>query len=852
LFFTLVGVCHAQVTLGRVEGTVADANGRAVRGRVDVRNASGASVVVETDAHGRYFVAVPYGAYVIYAVPAGGACVVRVLPLETARCDVKEGERATGESGGTPLGAYSAAQDVLFQVPAAVTEPLNFEGVVAIRLPFVAGWAAEWTVAAFHLNGMDATDSYQSGRPVMLDDAAAADAVVSRDGFDVGVYLRWPGSEWHEGLATDDTGSVLAGDNLPRGPDRGAVQVADRLRWFTRDTAQVSGPITRWADIFATGTAQWASQTAPLRPDRTAIDSRELFGNVHGRVRFGRDQIDALYSGSRIDLGSGGWPAGVEAIFASRMMPSFYGVSGFENLRETDHFDLVQAGWTHSFAGKAGVVEARYQYSTAHLDTSAKTGGPVGIDLLDPAPVQVPLSNLAIRTRHEFEGAYHWRHFVFGGGWQEAQPRNRFHVPAVESITAGGQLAYEVVFSAAPETRARIAAFHVSAADSIQLAHGVTVDAGFVVDGARAGPIAWTSPSPRIAVAAPAPGFSRLTFRGNYARTYGRLAGRYLDFGNPQSLSAQVYDATGGTLLQRFGGAFSGIAAGLKRPYADEFNLSAELALPAHSAFSVRLLRRDEKNRIAAVNTGLPASSYQPVRMVDPGPDGLAGTFDDQVMTVYAQSPATLGHDFYLLTNPAGLRELNEALIASAGTRIGLAEVHASFAAMKSFGPTNPGNSVWVNDPGVIGGLYSDPNSLINATGHPYMDRAFIGKFQAAVHAPFGIQVGNIVNYFDGLPFARQLLITGLPQGPFLVNATLRGSPEGGNRAQYGLNWNVRVERSFEFRFGEITAIADVMNVLNNGNKIVESDLTGAQFNSRPALAIEPPRALRLGVRFGF
>ena len=873
---------HAQLTVGTVEGSVLDARGRAASARLDIHGPSGSVLILETDARGRYSAVLPYGGYLIYASPLAANCRVRILPLQTARCDLREGEIVTGASRGVALSAYNAAQDLLFHIPAVLPQPLDFAALGTVRIPRIAGWTAAWTSTTMHLNGMDATDSYQPGVPVMLDDTRSEDAVIYReaqtagtiavDGVDVGIYLRGAGEEWHGGLATDDTGSVFAAANLPPPPDRGAVQTTDRFRWFTRDTATIGGPVTRWADLSATGTAQWASQTAPLRPDGTAIHSRSLFGNTRGRVRLGRDQIDALYSGSRLDLTSGGWPAAIEAIFASRMMPSFYGVAGFENLRETDHLDFVQAGWTHQFAGKAGVLEARYQYSTAHLDTSpnGSAAAPVRIDLLDPAPADAPFSNFAIRTRHEIEGAYqgagivlgHTTHrFAFGGGWQQAQPRNRFHFPEDELITAAGQPAYDVHLSAAPETRYRIATFTISGVDNVRLPHGVTVDLGLLIDGARGAvagqpaAIAWTNPSPHIGLAVPVPAFSRLILRGNYARTYQRLAGRDLDFADPQSLSALVYDSSGGVLLQRFGSAYSGTAPGLRRPYADTFHVAAEWALPRQSVFSVRLLRRDEKDRMAAVNVGVPAASYQPTVIVDPGPDALPGTFDDQPLTVYAQPASTLGQDRYVLTNPAGLRELSQAAIAAASTRLSVVMVRASFAAVKSFGPTNPGNSVWVNDPGIVGALYSDPNSLIHATGHAYMDRAFLGKFEAGLRAPArfgGVEFSNIVNYLDGLPFARQLLITGLPQGPFLVNATLRGSPEGGNRAEYVLNWNLRVERSFGLRFGQVSAGADLMNVLNNGNKIMESDVTGPQFNQRPAYALPPPRTLRLGLRWEF
>jgi hypothetical protein len=199
--------------------------------------------------------------------------------------------------------------------------------------------------------------------------------------------------------------------------------------------------------------------------------------------------------------------------------------------------------------------------------------------------------------------------------------------------------------------------------------------------------------------------------------------------------------------------------------------------------------------------------------------------------------------------------DLNCAIVATAGTRYHLLDLRAFFTVEKSFGPTNPGNAIWENNPGIVGSLYSNPNTLINATGHPFTDRAFVGKFQGVWEAPVwlgGLRFANAINYLDGLPFARQLLVRGLPQGPFLVGTTLRGSPEGGNRAQYVLNWNLRASREFPVRVGRLELVADLLNLLNNGDKIVESDLSGPLFDQRPALGLPPPRALRLGLRWHY
>jgi hypothetical protein len=181
--------------------------------------------------------------------------------------------------------------------------------------------------------------------------------------------------------------------------------------------------------------------------------------------------------------------------------------------------------------------------------------------------------------------------------------------------------------------------------------------------------------------------------------------------------------------------------------------------------------------------------------------------------------------------------------------------LHASFVAEKSYGPTNPGDAVYENDPGVIGSLYLDPNYAIHTAGNSFVDRAYAGKIQATYKLPAawgGIQLASVANYMDGLVFARQLLVTGLPQGPFLVATTPRGSIDGGNRAQYVANWNLRLSRQFGLATNRLTVSADIFNVTNSAQRLQEDDLTGPSFNLRLPVAIQAPRSVRLGFRYEF
>src|ERR1700693_3608704 len=174
---------------------------------------------------------------------------------------------------------------------------------------------------------MDATDSYQPGLPALLPDVQALGDVVVRSAFaqstsssfgsEVSVFLSEPGTSWHAALSTANTGAALSSTNLPEPANRGLVQQSDQFRWFTRDRLEIGGPLTRWADFYASGSGQWASQTEPLATPETDQRSRLLFGSARGQVRAGnKDRFDALYSGSRIALFGGGVPAGRHAISA--------------------------------------------------------------------------------------------------------------------------------------------------------------------------------------------------------------------------------------------------------------------------------------------------------------------------------------------------------------------------------------------------------------------------------------------------------------------------------------------------------------------------------------------------------
>ena len=915
--FLFASLLAAQITTGRLEGALYFPDGRPRAGeQMRITGGTGFAITIHTDENGGFALVLPYGTYRV----AGAS--VQVFPMATTRVDLIPNPIAVPPPPRPPSlvrsspfpRPFSLQGDLSLSDPAAVSEPLDFTGLADDRLMLLSFEGFSWTATRFDVEGLDATDSYQPGRPLDLPDVQALETTTVRSTFaltasptyanEAGIFLAQPESQWHGGLESTGTATPFASGNLPAVRD--GVQQSDRYAWFTRDHAEAGGPLTRWADIFASGTGQWSSQTLPLAPIGTGQRSRVLYGNARGRVQVGaRDRLDALYSGSRVDLSNGGVPAGVEALVGRRMSPEFVLPDGFVNQAEVDHLDFVQTGWTHQFAADSvlGALELRYGYSTGHLDTRPAAAGATDQSRVELVGSIVtgdpPLDNLAVRTRHQIAAAWQsgvvkaagMRHeLAVGGGWETSAPRNRFTAPSnMNLVTADGAPAFAVEYNTPLDSRARINSATLYAADYGIAPGGLAWNLGLLADFSRGGLpaqssppgtfaparsfaaqpdlIGWNSVSPRAGFAWSPPHSHGLTLQAAWFRLLAPLAGRYLDFGNPNSLGGSEYqwiDRNGdgwfepgeqGDLLLRFGGPYSSVSPSLKRPYADEIHLGAAMTFAPGAVAGIRFFRRDEKHRIAAIDTGVTPADFTPQTITDPGPDGIYGTFDDRPLTVWNQNPASFGQDRYLLANPAGLRMLNTGLAAEAGGAWHGIQVKASFVAEKSYGPTNPGNAVFENDPGVTGALFLDPNTSINAANRIFMDRAFVGKVRALYRLPAalgGIELAATGSYVDGLVFARELLVTGLAQGPFLAAATVRGSPEGGNRAQYVMNWNLRLRREFRLPFGSLSAAADILNLANEGHSVQESDASGVLFNLRLPLAIQPPRFARLDLRYDF
>ncbi|HEY4365040.1 MAG TPA: hypothetical protein VGN17_29015 [Bryobacteraceae bacterium] len=799
---------------------------------------------------------------------------------------------------------------LLLKDPAVVTAPYDFGQLSRDKLPLFSLDGLSWTSTRFLVEGIDAGDPYQPGRPLAYPGPNGVSGVhLTQPDLEqspaVAYQFRVPDGGWHFSASGLFTGGSLFSANLPS--NRGTLQQSDKFNHFYQPSFELAGRVKHWIDFLFTGSGRWANQTIPeVAPAGPTLGTYQLFGTFRATIHATKnDQLDLLIVGTRLNSSNYATPFGLEVLAGRRMAPS---IGAQANMREEDHDDFVQLGWTRPLFG--GQFQARYGYSAAHNDTVA-TNLPANylnlviareetsyIELTNGAVTGGPLmQTLGVRPQHHGTALWKARDLQHGPvthslsistmyGRAESLVRE-LYPPFSEAITANGLPSEAILLSTPVDTTAVLHPFELGIDDHIRLGSSFTVDAGLLFtswggvipaqlsppsDGVHPRPypslgtvVSWRNAAPRIGLAWRVPRSSALVLRTGYGRNYHPLSGRDLDFGNPNSLSGLEYQWTDpnhdgkfdysetGAVLRRFGGAYSQIDPHLKQPYADQFFASAEISLPRGFSASIRAFDTIDRNRLAAVNTGVPFSSYTPVQIADPRAPGHS-------LTVYAQNPATFGNDQFLLTNPSGLRMDQKGIVASGTyTRHESFSLRASFFAGKSWGATNPGNDPWQNDAGSVGALYADPNTLINASGRPAMDRSYVGKLSAFYVTParWGkLEILNDAVFTGGYPYARQLLVTGLPQGPFLIDATPRGS-DGGSRADALFNWNLRLARTFTVSQhflpqGSLKLSADLFNVPNLASKLRVEDLTGPGFSSRLPEEIQSPRFLRLGVLFQF
>lgn len=871
--------------------------------QLSAENSPASILAMRTDAAGEFrFVAVPPGFYTLEATlpgwrdlrqagvevrPAGTLEIRIILALPSAATVslLAELNRRNVDWGTTfadlslrKLPNSGAVWSLIEnQEPSSVTNRIDVGGLGTGVPALFGALGASWTENQYYLNGLNVTDPYLPGRPVIEPDlealselatlTGAKPAPFGAAGVNLLLYTPEPGGALHGSTRWFYSGGSLQSDYRDARLERFQFPGPERFKHFVDGDVQLGGKLpirsAPWP-FFTSLSTQQLSKTLGGFDAPIDVHVYRALAEVTPFSR-GRSRLNLLYSGQHIlDSRQG-------ADFRVAPEATTLGNDNFHQFQVRGERAVGPAAWLAGGFGVAhaiissGIQPGLTELSAINLPQMARTGA-------------APLSSAGVRTRYQAEALLQVVHdgpagshsLSLGGEWERSYISNRWDaLGGMERTQVDGVPAEVTLWNTPTAARAHTQNVAVFAQDAWRPVRWLRLPLGLRLENSSgravaAGPgIRWTTLEPRAGLVLPLHRRGP-TLRASWSRYGHVLQGSYLDFGNPAALGGQVFEWADvnsdlavqpgeiGPLLRRFGGPYSALERSLARPFTDEVTVGLDQHFGLGFRAGVRFFRRDTRRRIALSNIGVPAADYTPVGILDPGNDGVLGTADDQSLTLYNRNPDALGQDFLLLTNPPGLDASFKGLeIRLVKPLLRVWEFSASFTAMRTLAATNPGNSALENDTGFVGALGTDPNTFVMATSRTYFDRAFVGKATGYYFAPKGFRLGFVAKYYDGLPFGRLLFVDGFNQGPFFVRATPRAHP-GGFQTQFNFTLDTRVAREFRLRRGKLTGYLDMFNVLNLDKNTLEADLTGPSFESRVPLAIQAPRAARLGIEWRF
>ena len=291
----------------------------------------------------------------------------------------------------------------------------------------------------------------------------------------------------------------------------------------------------------------------------------------------------------------------------------------------------------------------------------------------------------------------------------------------------------------------------------------------------------------------------------------------------------------------------SRIDPGLRPPLSREFVFGFESRFARHWAFRVTGSERRDYRLVAPVNEGVTLDDYAVRQIPDFGNDFL-NPIDDRVLEVYDRKPESFGEDRDVLTNPPG-HDSHYIGVDVVLERVFDGRWHMLFggAAHRSDGTgANRNFHVNENDPGLLGETFQNPNAMTYARGRLFLERGYVIKWSAGLATGKGLRAGAVARYQDGQHFSRLVIVPDLAQGPEAVQAYTRGH----SRFTFTFTLDTRLEQAFAVAGGRVAVVFDAFNLLNTRNEVEEDPVVTRAF--RASTALQPPRTLRLGLRYQF
>ena len=386
--------------------------------------------------------------------------------------------------------------------------------------------------------------------------------------------------------------------------------------------------------------------------------------------------------------------------------------------------------------------------------------------------------------------------------------------------------------------------------------------------------IHWNTVAARTGAVYDVLGTHKLAVKGGYARYYHAIGTGFVDVSNQNGFGGTGFawnDANRnlhyepgeeGQVLFTFGGSITSVDPNLKQPHTDEGSFGVEFEAPKQIRVSAMFVGRRGRDLIAVVETGVPQDSagYTPVTALDPGPDGRAGTSDDQRITVYNQVASTLGQNQQLETNPSDFTTGFKGFEVTAQRRFAnrwqfLTSYSVSKDNLSTAGVGVGGAFGGGEEEGAgTSGAFTSPNGKINNTHGPsFFDRTHILKMDGSYEVPrWDMNFAAVLKVQTGTPYGRTLTVdsdvngTPLNQGAITIFAEERGT----RRFPTLTTMDFRVSKFVRVQQHRLEVLGDFFNLFNVSTVTNQNPNTGSDFG-KPT-GIIGPRAFRIGGRWSF
>ncbi len=293
-----------------------------------------------------------------------------------------------------------------------------------------------------------------------------------------------------------------------------------------------------------------------------------------------------------------------------------------------------------------------------------------------------------------------------------------------------------------------------------------------------------------------------------------------------------------------------------EHPYTDEFTIGVETEISKDTSLSFTYSNRRGRLLNDAVDLANPFSSFSPVNVTDPGPDGVAGTGDDGgQVTVFNQSAALVGQNQFELTNPSVVDPLTGKTIDYFSNFNGFEVILTKRFQDRwtglisySYNDTDTITRGSSGEGDVANNFFTNPNQLVNAQGKSFYDRKHQFKFIGSYHAPYGLRLSGVLRAQSGQPIARTFTVGGLNQG----TVTILAEPVGAERLPSVATVDLQVSKDFNIGSGgaRISPEVHIFNLLN-ANTVTDMNVaSGANYGN--VFNFLSPRIFRFGVRVNF